>query len=97
MNKFIIVKHNLIFSKMKCAVFHLLSVGGNLKVATYRRTFSPFFFKDAIVVINSFHNAISLTTLTVFSLLIQSEEMGCIFVGVCQRRLKFVTNLFELC
>lgn len=97
MNKFTIVKHHLIFGKVKRAVFHLLSVGGNLKVARYRLTFSPFFFKNAIEVINFFHNAISLTTPTVFSSVIQSEEVGCIFVGVSQQRLKFVANLFELC
>lgn len=67
MNTCTMVKHHLIFGKVRRAVFHLLSVGGNLKVARYRLTFSPFFFKTAIEVINFFHNAISLTTPTVLS------------------------------
>lgn len=97
MNKFIIVKHQLIFGQVKCAVFHLLTFGGNLEVVRYRLTFSPAFFKNAIDVINFFHNAISLTAPTAFSSVTQPEGVGCIFVGVSQRRLKFVANLFELC
>lgn len=63
----------------------------------YRLTFSPFFLKIAIDVINFFHNAISLTAPTAFSSVIQYEGVDCVFVGVSQQKLKFVANLSELC